>query len=322
MKKTALFLLLGILAAGSFSLFIGVKDISPLDLLHAADEEKVQVFLISRIPRLISILCVGMSMSVAGVIMQQIAGNKFISPSTGSTTDWAKLGILTAILFFPGASTGMKIVISCLFAFGGTLLFMRLLKMIQLKDTVLIPLVGIMFGNVINSLTTYIAYKYDLIQNISSWLQGSFTMVLKGRYELLYMGIPLLFTAAVYANKFTIVSMGRDFSKNLGIKYNLTVNLGLIIVSVITSVVIVTIGSIPFIGLIIPNIVSLYRGDNLRGNILEMSLAGGLFLLLCDIISRLIIYPFEIPISVTAGIIGSVVFLYLLFGRRKHHASA
>jgi len=322
LKKSVIFLLLAIIGVGFWSLFIGVKDISPADLLYAGDDEKVQVFLISRIPRLMSILCVGTALSVAGVIMQQITSNKFISPTTGSTTDWAKLGVLVAILLFPGAGTGIKIMIAGIFSFGGTLLFMRLLKLIKLKDAVYIPLVGIMFGNIINAVTTFIAYKQELIQNISSWLQGSFTMVLQGRYELLYLGIPFLLIAGIYADKFTIISMGKDFTKNLGIRYQLTVNMGLVIVAAITSVVLVTIGNIPYIGLIIPNIVSLYRGDNLRGNLLEIALFGALFVLLCDVISRLIIFPFEIPISVIAGIIGCCVFLYLLLGGGKKHAAA
>lgn len=320
MNRKFFFLLFATLIVGIISLFVGVKDISPLDLLRF-DNEKIQVFYLSRIPRMMSILCVGMSMSVAGVIMQQVTSNPFVSPSTGSTMDWAKLGVLVAIMLFPSQSVGIKMIISFLFAFGGSLIFMRILKLIKLKDPIFIPLIGIMLGNVVNSITTFFAYQNDLVQNISSWLQGSFAMVLQGRYELLYIGIPLLILAAVFADRFTIASMGSDISKNLGISYNATVNIGLLISSVITSVVVVTIGTIPFVGVIIPNIVRIYRGDNLRENIWEISLVGGMFLLICDILSRLVIYPFEIPISVTVSIIGGVIFLYLLL-RRKRYAKA
>lgn len=321
MKTKYFFLLSATFIIALISLFVGVSDISPLDILRF-DSEKMQIFYISRIPRMMSILCVGMSMSIAGVIMQQVTANPFVSPSTGSTMDWAKLGVLVAIMLFPSQSVGIKMVVSFLFAFGGSLLFMRILKLIKLKDPIFIPLIGIMLGSVVSSVTTFFAYQYDLIQNISSWLQGSFSMVLQGRYELLYIGIPLLIAAAFFADRFTIASMGSDISKNLGISYNTTVNIGLLISSVITAVVVVTIGTIPFIGVIIPNIIRIYRGDNLKENIWEISLMGGMFLLICDIISRLIIYPYEIPISVTVSITGGVIFLYLLLRRKRYAKTA
>lgn len=318
MKKS--FLLILIVAAGFCSLFVGVKDISPIDMLHL-QEEQVQILLVSRIPRLLSILTAGMSLSIAGVIMQLICANRFISPTTGSTIEWARLGILCAVLLFPAASPLVKMLIAFAFAFGGTYIFVRMIERIKLKDAAFVPLVGLLLGSVVGSFTTYIAYQRDLIQNITSWMQGSFTMVLRGRYELLYVGVPFLILAVVYANRFTLVSMGKDLSSSLGVRYFSTVQLGLMIVAVITSVVVVTVGSIPFVGIIIPNIVRIYRGDNLEKSIVEIALTGGLFLLLCDIVSRLIIYPFEIPIGVTVGVIGCAIFLVLLNGRRAYEAA-
>ncbi len=174
-----------------------------------------------------------------------------------------------------------------------------------------------LIGNVIDSITTFFAYKYDLVQNISSWLQGNFSMVIKGRYELLYISLPLVLIAFLYSNKFTLVGMGEDFSTNLGLNYNKIVRLGLVIVSIISASVIITVGRIPFLGLIIPNIVSLYRGDNLKKNIVPTILLGSSFLLFCDILGRLIIYPYEIPISLTVGVLGSIIFIYLLFRRKS-----
>ena len=88
--------------------------------------------------------------------------------------------------------------------------------------------------------------------------------------------------------------------------------------SVITSVVVVTIGSIPFIGLIVPNIVSIYKGDNMKKSFSEVALLGALFVLICDILGRIIIYPYEVPISVIITVIGSVVFLILIFRRYRY----
>lgn len=312
-------LLAAILILGAVSLFIGVQDMT-LGGLLGQDAGQTQLLLISRLPRMLSVLVAGMSMAVAGVIMQLIVSNRFISPTTGSTIEWTKLGVLTAILVFPQASPLTKMLIAFVFSFAGTYLFVRLLRRIKLRDAALVPLVGLLFGNVVGALTTYIGYQNDLLQNISSWLQGSFAMVMRGRYELLYVGIPFLVLAMVYANRFTVVAMGKDVSQNLGVRYNATVQVGLLIISVITSVVVVTVGSIPFVGIVIPNLVRIYRGDHLEKSILDIALMGGGFLLACDVLSRLVIFPFEIPIGVTVGVIGCGLFVALIAGRRAYEA--
>ena len=271
------------------------------------------ILLLSRVPRLISILITGMALSISGLIMQQITRNKFVSPSTAATMDSARFGIMFSMILLPGMHVMGKMAIAFIFALLGTFLFMFILRKIKVKNIVIIPLVGIMLGNLIDSVTTFIAYRFDLIQNINSWMQGSFSMVTKGRYEIIYITIPLAILAYYFANKFTIAGMGEDFSKNLGLNYNLVVNIGLGIVALISSAVLVTIGSIPFIGLIIPNIVSMIRGDNLRNSLGTTALLGAVFLLFSDILGRLIIYPYEISISLTVGVLGSIIFIYLIF---------
>lgn len=143
-------------------------------------------------------------------------------------------------------------------------------------------------------------------------------MIMKGRFELLYISIPLMILAFLFANKFTIAGMGEDFAKNLGLNYRQVVNIGLVIVALVTAAVVLTVGMIPFLGLIIPNIVSIYQGDHLRNSIMHTALLGAVFVLFCDILGRLIIYPYEIPINLTVGIIGSGIFIYLLMRRRAY----
>lgn len=314
MKKR--YLISALIILSIVSIFVGVKEISFSDILNLR-EDNVQVLLLSRIPRLISIIVAGMGMSISGLIMQQITQNKFVSPTTAATIDSAKLGILVSLILFSAASTLVKMIISFIFALGGSFLFMGILKKIKYKNAILIPLIGIMLGNVIDSITTFFAYRYDLVQNISSWMQGNFSMVVKGRYELLYISIPLLVIAYLYANKFTLAGMGEDFSKNLGLSYNKIVNIGISIVALISSTVVITVGNIPFLGLIVPNIITMYQGDNLRKNILPTALFGAIFLLFSDIIGRLIIYPYEISIGLTVGVLGSLIFLYLLIRRNR-----
>jgi len=316
MKKR--YLVITLLVLSIISLFIGVKDVSPLDLFSLTEEQK-QILFVSRFPRLMSIIIAGLSMSICGLIMQQLTRNKFVSPTTAGTMDSARMGILVSLMFFTAASPIVKMLVAFMFALLGTFIFMKILEKVKFKDTIFIPLVGLMFGNIVNSISTFFAYKNDLIQNMSSWLQGNFSMTIQGRYELLYLSIPLVIIAYLFANKFTIAGMGEEFSLNLGLNYKQVVNIGLIIVALVTSVVILTVGMIPFLGLIIPNIVTIYQGDNLKKNLSHTALLGAVFVLMCDIFGRLIIYPYEIPIGVTVGVIGSGIFLYLLM-RRKAYA--
>ncbi|PSL40500.1 iron complex transport system permease protein [Planomicrobium soli] len=316
MKKRYLIPTLIILSV--VSLFIGVSSISIMDLLDFQSEE-TQIFLISRLPRLVAILLAGAGMSMAGLIMQQLSRNKFVSPTTAGTLDATRLGILVSMLLFANASMLEKMTLAFAFALAGTFLFMQILNRIKFKDAIFIPLVGMMFGNILSSITTFFAYRADVIQNMSAWMQGDFSMIMKGSYELLYISLPVFVIAYLYANRFTVAGMGEDFSKNLGLKYRSVVNIGLVLVALITATVVLTVGIIPFLGLIIPNIVSIFKGDHLQKTLPHTAMLGAIFLLLCDILGRVLIYPYEISISLMVGVIGSFIFLFLLF-RRKAYA--
>lgn len=315
MKIKYLWLVLIVLSITS--LFVGVTDVSPLDLLRMTDHQW-EVMKISRIPRLASIIIAGVGMSVTGLIMQQLVRNKFVSPTTAGTTDSASLGALVAMLLFPGASPLLKMFVAFLFALLGTLLFMRLLNRIPFRDPALVALVGLMFGSIVGAATTFLALKYNLLQNVSSWLHGDFSVILKGRYEMLYVSVPLIGLSYLFANRFTIAGMGEDFAVNLGLNYRLFINIGLAIVSCVSAVILVTVGSLPFLGLIIPNIVSMYKGDNLRGSLHHIALLGAIFVLACDLSGRVIIFPYEISIGVMVGVLGSGIFLYLLLRRNAY----
>lgn len=312
-RHAKLVLICTLILLSAVSILVGVKDI---DFLHLTLDD-IHIIFISRFPRLISIIVTGCSVSITGLIMQTITKNKFVSPTTAGTTDWARLGILISMLFFGGSRPFIKMVVAFMFCLLGSFLFIKLLAKIRIKNSVLIPLVGIMLGNVVSAIATYFAYNYDLVQNMTSWLQGSFSLILKGRYELLYLGIPFLILGYLYADKFTIAGMGKDFSQNLGLNHEKIVNLGLAVVSMITAVVTVTVGGLPFLDLIVPNIISLIRGDNLKNSLLDTALLGANFVLLCDILGRLIIYPYEIPIGMVISVIGSAIFLTMILRRQK-----
>lgn len=300
------------------SLFVGAINIKPSDLLDWGSD-KTQIFLISRVPRLMAIILAGAGMSIAGLIMQSLSRNKFVSPTTAGTLDAAKLGIIISMLFFTNVTYLQQIIFSFAFALVGTIIFMQLLDRIKFKDVIFIPLIGIMYGNILSAITTFLGYESDILQNVQSFFMGSFTLVVSGRYELLYVAIPAIILAYLYANKFTVAGMGEDFAKNLGLSYKTVLNFGLVLVAIISTTVVLTVGVIPFLGLIVPNIVSIYMGDNLRKTIPHTILLGIVFLLACDIFSRLVVYPYEIPVNLTVAVLGSAIFLVMLF-RGKAYA--
>ena len=239
-----------------------------------------------------AILCTGVGMSVAGLIMQQLCSNKFVSPTTGATISSAQFGILLALLFMPSSTLWSRALFAFACAILGTWVFVWFIQRIQFKDVVMVPLVGIMFGNVIGGITNYLSYKYEMTQAMSSWLVGHFSIVLSGNYELVWLSVPLVVLAFVFANHFNIVGMGKDFSKNLGVPYNLVLFLGLSIAAMITASVVVVVGSISYIGLIVPNIVAMFKGDKIRGTLVDTALFGAIFVLVCDMIARVVIAPY------------------------------
>ncbi|MCC2589943.1 ABC transporter permease [Chryseobacterium sp. MFBS3-17] len=298
------------------SLFVGVQDISFSDFLNLTDDQRMTLG-ISRIPRTVSLIMVGMGMSIAGFIMQQISQNKFVSPSTAGTLDAAKLGILVALINFPLATTLQKSFIALVITLVTTVFFIVMVRRIRFRNVIFIPLIGMMFGNILNAVATFYAYKNNIVQNMQGWLMGDFSAVLQGNYESVYFILPAVILSYVYANEFVVVGMGENFSKNLGLSYHQIVMIGLFCVALTVSVSVVTVGAVPFLGLIIPNLVSMIHGDQLKKTLPYTALYGAIFLLICDIIGRIIIYPYEIPIGLTIGVIGGIFFLILILKRSR-----
>lgn len=300
------------------SLFIGATDIDWKTLFTGQDSMELKIFLLARIPRLLAILCTGVGMSVAGLIMQQLCMNKFVSPSTGATIQSAQFGILLSLVFVPALGLWGRIALAFGASILGTWIFVWFVQRIQFKNTVLVPLIGIMFGNILGGIINFIAYQYEVTQQLSNYFVGSFALITKGNYELVWLAVPLVIIAFIFANYFNIVGMGRDFSQNLGVNYKLVLFLGLTIASMITASVVTVVGQISYIGLIIPNIVAMFKGDKIKGTLFDTALLGAVFILFCDIIARSVISPYEIPIELIVGIIGSVIFIGMLIYKLNH----
>ncbi len=307
---TLLFILLAVI-----SIFVGVKDVSILELFELK-EDQLTILMISRLPRTIALVLTGVGLSIAGFIMQQIAQNKFVAPSTAGTLDAAKLGILCSLLLFPNFSFLGKTLFALLFTISASMLFLLMIKKIRTKNIIFIPLIGIMFGNILNAIATFFAFKNNIVQNMQGWLMGDFSSILQGNYEAIYFILPAVIISYLYASEFVVVGMGESFSKNLGLNYQSIVLIGLFCVALTVSVTVVTVGAIPFLGLVVPNVVSMIYGDNLRRTLPITALMGAVFLLIADIVGRIVIFPYELPIGLTIGVLGGIFFFFLILKRK------
>jgi iron complex transport system permease protein len=301
-----------VLAVGSYlSLGVGAGDVGVGDLL-APTEEQRQILTVSRLPRLAAILLAGASLAVAGLIMQRITQNRFVSPSTSGTVEAAVLGILVATIFFGSTSLLAKMGIAIGTAVVGTMVFLQMLQRIQHREGIVVALVGMMYGGVLSAITVFFAYQRDLVQYLDIWTTGSFSSVLEGRYEPIYLVLAVGVVGYLFADRFTLVGMGQELATSLGLNYQRILYLGLVVVSVMAAVVVVVVGAIPFLGLIVPNVVSLLLGDNVRRVLPVTALTGAGFVLGCDVVGRIVVHPYEIPVATIAGAIGGVVFIWLI----------
>ncbi|MDO4227841.1 ABC transporter permease [Neisseria sp.] len=318
-QKTLPFLALNLIVLAllfAASLSVGVADFSWTKLLAFSDD--MQLMLTSRLPRTFAIVLTGASLAVAGMIMQILMRNRFVEPSMVGASQSAALGLLMMALFFPAAALMTKMSVAAAAAMTGMLVFMALIRRLPPTAQLMVPLVGIIFGGVIESVAVFIAYETEMMQLLGVWQQGDFSGVLLGRYELLWITGILAVCAYLIADQLTIIGLGETVAVNLGLNRNTILWAGLIIVALITSLVVVTVGNIPFIGLVVPNIVSRMMGDKLRRSLPAVALMGAGMVLLCDIIGRLIRFPFEIPVSTVFGVTGTVLFLYLLLRKPAH----
>ncbi|MCC7251085.1 iron chelate uptake ABC transporter family permease subunit [Hyphomicrobium sp.] len=300
-----------------WSIFVGVSDVSLGSLLESGwTDAPTQILLESRVPRTAALILAGSAMAVSGTILQMLVRNRFAEPSTVGTAEAAKLGFLLVLILVPDAPIPVRLIAAAGFALLVTALFLRILRQLSLQSPLVVPLVGILLGGVINAAATFLAYRFDLMQSLATWSNGDFSMVLRGRYELLWLAFALTALAYAFADRFTVAGLGEDFTTNLGLDYRGVVALGLVIVSIVTAVVIVTVGMIPVLGLVVPNLVSLMLGDNVRRALPWVALLGAGIVLACDIAGRIVNAPYEVPVGTMLGVVASALFLYLLL--RKH----
>ncbi|MFM2476008.1 ABC transporter permease [Celerinatantimonas sp. MCCC 1A17872] len=275
----------------------------------------LNIIAISRLPRTIALLLSGGSVAVAGLVMQLLSQNHYVEPATTGTMQGAALGILAMYLFFPNAPVMVKIIMASIGALICTLIFLLMLMHIKVKSTLLVPVIGLMYAAVLTALLTFIAIHYDLLQSIVSLQSGDFSAVLKGRYEIIW--IAAIITAALWwvADSFSVMAMGRSYAINVGLNYQQLILLGILAIALISGVTIAIVGALPFLGLVVPNLVRVLVGDNTRRALPWTFVIGSSLVLFCDVVGRLIVYPFEIPVGSILSVFGALLFLILLYRR-------
>ncbi|MCS4489421.1 iron chelate uptake ABC transporter family permease subunit [Corynebacterium sp. ES2794-CONJ1] len=271
-----------------------------------------EMFMTTRVPRTVALVLSGAAMAMGGLVMQLLTQNRFVEPTTTGTTEWAGLGLLTTFAFFPNANVLTRMMVAVLFAFVGTMIFFAFLRKVQLRSSLIVPIIGIMLGAVVSAVSSFFALTMQMLQQLGIWFMGSFTSVYSGQYEVLWVVLFVLIGVFYYADRLTVVGLGQDVATNVGIDYNRLLLIGTGLIAVATGVVTVVVGALPFIGLIVPNVVSLIRGDDLRSNLPWVCLLGIGIVTLCDLVGRTIIAPFEMPVAVILGLVGAVVFVILI----------
>lgn len=292
------------------SLLTGVYDIG-------SDPHGMEMFFITRIPRTISLLLTGAAMAMSGVVLQLITQNKLVEPTTMGTIEWAGLGLLFSYALNPFPSLFLRMTFAIIFSFIGTVVFFLFINKIKLKTSLGVPIIGMMLGAVVSATTTFLGLALQMSQVLESWFVGSFSSVQIGRYEYLW-GIAIIsIIIFIFADKLTLSGLGKDVTKSLGGNYNLIIIIGVAITSLLTGIVAAVIGNLPFLGLIVPNIVSMYRGDDLKSNLPWIMVLGSGIIMACDIVSRSLISPFEVPVSLILGSFGALCFIIIILKQRK-----
>jgi iron complex transport system permease protein len=288
-----------LLALALASLLVGAGDMHWSVLWSRSEDDLAsQVLVYSRVPRTVALLLAGASMAVCGLLMQMLARNHFLEPSTVGTVESASLGMLASFLWVPHWPVIAKMGLSAVAALLGTALFLAVLSRIRLRSSWMVPLVGLVLAGVLEAAGSFVALQFDMMQALKSWSNGDFSLVVQGRYELLWLSLGATALACLAADRFTVAGLGESFATNLGLNYRRLV----------------------WQGLVVPNVVRLFLGDNVRRSVLWVALIGAGLTLLCDLAGRLLIAPYEIPVGTVLGVLGSALFLVLILRRRKDRA--
>ena len=317
-------------------LTLGAYDISFFDTIKCllGGGESVPNLIIWRIrmPRVFSAFLAGMALALAGVSMQTILRNPLGSPFTLGLSQAAVFGVSFAVIVLGAGSihsdASDAVIISnpysatlfaFLFSLLSTAIILLLVKFKNARPETMI-LTGVILGSLFGSLTTAMQYFATDVQiaSIVFWTFGDLSSsTWLNFFILLIIIVPSLAFFMKNAWNYNVLNTGDDTAESLGVNPNRIRISGMIVASLIVSVVIAFFGIIAFVGLVVPHIVRRIIGSDERYLIPASSLFGGLFLLIADTLARTIISPIVLPVGILTSFLGAPLFLYLLLKKEK-----
>ena len=325
LKWVSFVIVLLLLLAGSilFALMVGEIHFSVLELLTVfGDKNGIEYTILSRIrlPRIMLGVAVGGALSLAGVLLQGIYRNPLVEPYTLGISGGASLSVAITIVFGLNISLGAYMLPAA--GFVGSIVTVFIVYILSMGkysiDINKMLLLGVMVSFIASSAMMFLmsTTTNENLQSIIFWVMGSLaeTDVILIRI-VFYVAIAGLLISYLFANPLNALRLGEGNAKHLGINTGITIRILFVIASLMTGVSVAVAGVIGFVGLVIPHLTRMVVGSDFRILLISSFLGGSIFVVLCDIIARLIIAPNELPIGVITGMIGGLVFIVVL-GRK------
>lgn len=313
-----------LLAAIVLGVTVGTVSISPAVLWNpASDEAAANILWNIRMPRVVLAGLVGAALAIAGAAFQGLLKNPLADPYTLGVSSGASVGAVMTLFFgisIPFLGNFTLPVMSMLGALLTMLTVIAFAKMVDRSmkmETVI--LTGIIFSSFLGSIISLmIALTGEELRQIIGWLLGSVSM--RG-WPYVQMSLPFILAGSflLWLNRRELNAMlfGEDRALHLGVDVKKRKMVILIAGSVLTGAAVAVSGTIGFVGLVVPHITRLLWGSDHR-HLLPLSFINGASLLIiCDLVSRTIISPTELPIGVITAFIGAPVFAFIFFRQRK-----
>ncbi len=297
---------------------VSIGDVFKFFTFQTIDNTSEKVIEYLRLPRTLIALLIGCSLAVSGAIYQSAFNNKLVSPDLLGVSSGASVGACLAILI--GFSSALISVFAFIFGFAAVALTLLISKTFRNKSNIILILCGLAVGGLMSSLVGLMKYLADnemKLAEMTFWLLGDLSKAtIKDFWIMLPVTVVDCALAILLSWRLNIISLGAKESKTLGVNYKLTMALLIVVATSLTAVSVAIGGTIGWIGLVIPNIVRLFVGSNNKKVIPISILLGSIMMIVVDTIARSIA-PNEIPLSIITGILGTPVFIYAIFKRRR-----
>lgn len=276
-----------------------------------------------RLPRVISVALVGAALSLCGGAMQGLLRNPLADGSTLGVSSGASLGAVIAIAFgitIPGFQGGGTMIMAMLFAFGSLVFILSLAyKLDYSLSTNTIILIGVIFTMFMHSIISLIVtFAGERIKSIMFWTMGSLASASYINVITLTAVLVLFGTVILhYSRELNAFAIGEDNARHIGVNVKKVKLVVLIAVSALIGICVSIGGTIGFVGLVIPHITRMVAGPNHKLLLPATLFSGAVFLMLADLVSRIILNPLELPIGVVTSFIGSVIFIIIFYKSRQ-----